>query len=384
MVGATGEPIASIGHLAASGDDRIELVIVCVDAEVVRRAGVLAVGLVDALLQEAPEPLGKARDWRTELVELQAFAASRRSSLTEAGILAAAAERDIPVIRFDRWPLVPDENNVTPVQRGLLQLGQGVHGKRLVGTATGAVLSGSYPQLRDREHLYRVLRQSGVTLPERDPEFSHLNSARRAVRSAQRIGYPVVLKPRTGPSGVGVAVNLASDDALVAAYQAASPGDRHVVVERHIEGEDYRLLIIGGEVVGACQKPSLHRAGHRSAVDPATLSAELKTMALRAAGCFGLDVAGVDLITPDPRLPLAAAGGAVIGVDPAPDLGLHCSGGEAIPLRAARRFLSLCFPRAHQPGTHRGDHRHRRQDDHLADGGAHAPGGGLLGGSCLF
>lgn len=344
---AAGQPIGPIAHIPTTAADRIELVMPCTDAEVVRRAGALSIEVVNALLTSDRQQEKEIAHCRARLTELQAFAASRAPSLTEAAILAAAAEIDLPVIRFDRWPFVVDEGDVPPERRGLIQLGHGIHGKRLVGVAPATVHPDTLAQLRDREEKHRVLRESGIPVPERDPEFTNLNSARRAIRSAQRIGYPAVLKPRTSPSGAGVSLNLLTEEAVAAAYVAANAYDHHVVVERYIAGESYRLLVVSGDVVAACRKPPIALSPSPqipAELDPAALDVKLKTSALRAAGCFGLEVAGVDLVTPDPRLPLAAAGGAVTGVDPTPDLVLHRSGEETIPLGSARRVLTHLFP----------------------------------------
>jgi cyanophycin synthetase len=344
---AVGESISLVENLRASNEDQIEILLLGADVDVARRAGVLAVELLDALLAPPTMPARLDVDFPAALTALRRLAEARRPSMTEAAILAAAEERQIPVIRFDRWPFHGEDTELPPERRGSLQVGQGAYRQRIVGTGTTRVPGGTYELLGDREGAHAALRQSGIPVPTRDLEFTNVNNARRAVRSAQRIGYPVVLKPRRGPSGLGTSVNLASDEAVASAFDLASHYDRHVIVERQIVGEAYRLLIIGDEVVAVCQRPSADdRASHPSpiAIDPVVLSADWNAIALRATRCFGLAVAGVDILSPDPRLPFDAGGGAVVRVDPAPDLALHRLGEEAIPLTVGRRFLAHLFP----------------------------------------
>jgi D-alanine-D-alanine ligase-like ATP-grasp enzyme len=78
-----------------------------------------------------------------------------------------------------------------------------------------------------------------------------VSDADGAVAAAQRIGCPVVLKPRWGKQGQGVAVNLISDEQVRAAYKVAREFNREVVVERYIPGDSFRLLSINGRFVAA-------------------------------------------------------------------------------------------------------------------------------------
>lgn len=314
----------------------MELIVQGRDAELGRRASLLAVETVAWLLARP-----------AALAALKSFAGERRPSLSEGAILAVAEERKIPVVRLDRWPFVAKDSEVPPEQQGRLLLGQGHYQQRLAGTATAAVLARTEPVLGSRALSAAALRRAGIPVPEGDPEFSNFNNARRAVRSAQRIGYPVVLKPLSSRIGQGVSVDLTSDQAVVAAYEAASRYDQHVIVERHIPGDTYRLLIIGGEVIAACRRrprSEVESPPSPTAIDFGRLGEAVRATALAAAECFDLQVAGVDVVTPNPGVPLEAVGGAVIRLDPAPDLGLHLLDGERLPLSVARRFITHLFP----------------------------------------
>lgn len=337
-----GEPVSSIEVIPGHAPNSIEMVIRCADTEILRRAGIWAVKCLNFLPELSVITYEQIKNFQNDLAELRRFASSRRATPTEAAVLAAAAEREIPVIRFDRWPFAPDDAPVPSERKGLVQLGIGIHGRRLRGSATAAVPPQTHELLDDRRQAHAALRDGGIPVPERDNEFPNVNTARRAVRSARRLGFPVVLKPQCSPRGLGVSINLSSDEAVVSACHAASRYDRHLVIERQIPGELYHLLVVGGEVVAARRKSPEPAAA--IAVDSVNLGAALKATARRAAECFGLDVAGVDIVTPDPPGSPGTSGHAVIRVDPAPDLALHLTGEESIPLTAARRFLARLFP----------------------------------------
>lgn len=125
--------------------------------------------------------------------------------------------------------------------------GDGAHarlvspGKTSLTTRLGSDLTG------DKERTYRRLAACGLPVPRQIA----VESVEDAIAAARRIGWPVVLKPRWGKQGRGVTVNLGSDDAVRAAWEAASEFGNKIVVERYVQGTDYRLLVIGGRFVAA-------------------------------------------------------------------------------------------------------------------------------------
>ncbi|MBE0398963.1 ATP-grasp domain-containing protein [Halomonas sp. AOP12-C2-37] len=64
---------------------------------------------------------------------------------------------------------------------------------------------------------------------------------------ASQIGYPVVLKPVSGSLGKGVITNIKNADSLLDDYNYLTKELRknNIVLERHVEGEDYRVFVIG-------------------------------------------------------------------------------------------------------------------------------------------
>jgi len=314
--------------------------------EMVRRAAHLAIDFINALMapHEGMESLARLQD---ELDALNRVAASRRPTKTQAAILAIAAERDIPVIRFDRWPFLSEDQDVPVDRRGVMQLGQGIYGQRIRETASARVPEQIYELLADRHLMHQALREAGLPVPLRDLESSNINGEGRARRGAQRLGFPVVLKPRFSARGVAVTLNISDEEQLSQAYQLARPQSRQVVIEPMVPGATYRLLVIGQDVIAACElakKKGLSSPQTHRPVPLDHLDVDLRAMAVRAASCFGLAVAGVDLVTVDPSVPLRPGWGAIVRVDPAPDLDLHRAPGETLPFTVARHFLAHLFP----------------------------------------
>lgn len=76
----------------------------------------------------------------------------------------------------------------------------------------------------------------------------------KALDYADRIGYPVVCKPVAGLRGIGVVADIRNREDLVRAlelYTHSELGSDDFVIEQHVPGEDYRIVVINGEVVAS-------------------------------------------------------------------------------------------------------------------------------------
>ncbi len=103
---------------------------------------------------------------------------------------------------------------------------------------------------QDKELTREFLRAAGVPVP-----FGRaVADAEDAWQAAREIGTPVVVKPRDGNQGRGVAVNLNTRKQVTAAYEAAKQESDSVLVEKFASGHDYRLLVVGERVVAAARR----------------------------------------------------------------------------------------------------------------------------------
>ena len=188
-----------------------------VDEQVGLAAGRLAVRLVNHLVQADPE-----FDWDDELeafilrAERTAFGPSTQAILDE------AVSRDIPWIRLN--------------QHSLVQLGQGVHAKRIRATMTSATSSIAVDIASDKDLTTRLLGAAGLPVPKQES----VRTADQAVRGRRadrlpRRGQAARRQPRPRrlprPAGRGRRARGVPD------RQGAVParlGDRRVV--RHRQG----------------------------------------------------------------------------------------------------------------------------------------------------
>ena len=136
--------------------------------------------------------------------------------------LSRRPARDIPVRRLNADSLV--------------QLGYGVKLRRIQAAETDRTGAIAEPIAQDKELTRTLLKAVGVPVPEGRP----VTDADDAWLAACDIGVPVVVKPRDGNQGRGVATNLTTREQILAAYQAALAESKQVVVEKFAPGHDYR------------------------------------------------------------------------------------------------------------------------------------------------
>lgn len=151
-------------------------------------------------------------------------------------IVSAALARGIPYRRLTEGSLV--------------QFGWGSKQRRIQAAEmdTTSVIGDSIAQ--DKELTKLLLDSAGVPVPKGRP----VKDAEDAWAAACDIGGPVVVKPRDGHQGKGVAANIESRESVLAAYAAAHEISDNVMVEQFLAGQDFRLLVIGGRFVAAARR----------------------------------------------------------------------------------------------------------------------------------
>jgi cyanophycin synthetase len=166
---------------------------------------------------------------------LQALCRARPRGLNIPKFLRAAFDRSMPS------QLLPGM---------VVQYGVGKRGRWLDSTFTDetALIGGN---LARQKHIAApILRLAGVPVPD----HVMVPTVDAAVEAAATIGYPVVVKPADQDGGTGVSSGLASADEVREAYERARQHSRHVLVERHFDGKDYRVIVLHDEVVWAHER----------------------------------------------------------------------------------------------------------------------------------
>ena len=186
-------------------------------------------------------------------------------------IVDAAKERLIPNIRLTGGNLV--------------QLGYGSRQRRIwtaESDRTSAIAEGISS---DKDLTKSLLSSCGIPIPE----GSVVDSPERAWEEAQDIGLPVVVKPLDANHGRGVSLNLKSKEEVEAAFHVAQSKADQVIVERYIEGEEHRLLVVGDRMVAATLARVLQAGGYMVGTTGSAATAA------RIAGRMVVDASVIDL-----------------------------------------------------------------------------------------
>lgn len=103
---------------------------------------------------------------------------------------------------------------------------------------------------QDKDLTKRLLHAAGVPVPMGRP----VTDVEDAWAVAQEVGLPVVVKPQDGNQGKGVVVNITTREGLEAAFKTASEFGDEILVERFLPGHDFRMLVVGGQLVAAARR----------------------------------------------------------------------------------------------------------------------------------
>ncbi|OHC66670.1 MAG: cyanophycin synthetase [Rhodocyclales bacterium GWA2_65_20] len=196
--------------------------------------GRLAFELAEALCRAAKDD--GPFDLDAALPRLRELDADERLGPSTGAIVQAAVARGIPCRRLTSGSLV--------------QFGWGSRQRRIQAAETDRSSAIAESIAQDKELTKKLLNAAGVAVPIGRP----VKDAADAWTAACEIGGPVVTKPQDGRQGKGVAVNLATQEQVLAGYAAAAEISSDVMVERYLPGQDYRLLVVGGRLVAAARR----------------------------------------------------------------------------------------------------------------------------------
>jgi ribosomal protein S6--L-glutamate ligase len=152
---------------------------------------------------------------------------------------------------------------------------------------------------RDKLRSFQILAREGIDLPV--TTFAH--SIKDVDDLIEIAGVPVVIKLLEGTQGMGV-VLAETKSAARSVVMAFRQLDANILVQEFIKeahGADIRAFVVGRRVVAAMERQApegefrsnLHRGGSAREIK---ITPEERAMAVRAARCLGLYVAGVDMI----------------------------------------------------------------------------------------
>ncbi len=337
-------------------------------------------------------------DIKAELeIEIQEMRETRedvRFGPSTGSLVEEAESRDIPFIRLN--------------DQSLVQLGYGVHQKRIQATTTSQTNMISVDIAGNKDATKKLLGEMGVPVPK----GYKIRNEEDLEKTIERIGYPVVIKPLDGNHGKGATVGIETIEDAKTAFEKAKEYSRWIIVEKQLIGNDFRALVVNNRLIAVAERIPAHVVGdgkltiqelvdetnkdprrgygHENVLTQIDIDSQsarliaakgytletilekdeilyLKTTANistggtaidrtdevhpenvflfeRIARIIGLDVTGVDVIAPNVAEPLHENGGGIIEVNAAPGFRMHLAPSEGIGRNVAEHVIDMLFP----------------------------------------
>lgn len=333
-------------------------------------------------------------DITDDIQQLREIRENTRLGPSTGCIVDEAAKRGIPFIRLNKHSLV--------------QLGYGVHQKRIRATIASTTSNIAVDIACDKEETKALLEAAEIPVPR----GTVIRTEVGLKEAVEKYGYPLVIKPIDGNHGKGNTTNITNWEQAVAALENAKQYGRSVIVERFITGFDFRVLVINNKFICAAlrtpaavtgdgvntiqwlidetNKDPRRGYGHEKVltqinVDRSTMkmledkgytletipkknelvllktTANLSTggtstdvtdevhpanifMCERIAKIIGLDICGIDIMAKDLQTPITENGGAILEVNAAPGFRMHIDPTVGIGRNVAEPVVDMLFP----------------------------------------
>jgi len=305
-------------------------------------------------------------------------------------IVEALRKRDVPAIRLSDGSLV--------------QLNYGAYQQKILSTETSKTNVVSSDISCDKHLSKKMLHDVGI----RTPLGLTAANKDEAWQRAQDVGLPVAVKPNFSHNGRGVSLNLTTQSQVEEAFDMAIQVKGEVIVERYIKGTEYRLLVVDGKMVAALEgrdeyvtgdgqhtiwelieqqintdprrgkgfnvpyypienDPDLKKILAKGSRSPESILAKGEMVliyqgpnlyrecteevhqdfvraAILATKTIGLDIAGIDMIAENIRLPSKENNWAVLEVNAMPALTPHLKPGDGKVIPVGEIIADYLFP----------------------------------------
>ena len=193
-------------------------------------AGKIAVDLINSLINKSDYSLLDSMEKINNILKMEEIGPSTLAVITE------AKKRKIPVTKIG--------------EGSIFQLGYSKKSKIVEATISHNTSCISVDIACDKLLTKEILDNQCLPVAEGGIVRNSLD----LLIKAERIGYPVVLKPRFGNQGKGVLVNIKNEKEVIKAYEVLSKNFNDIIIEKNVIGKDYRVCVVDGKVVAVSER----------------------------------------------------------------------------------------------------------------------------------
>lgn len=199
------------------------------DEEAGRRAAKAAVALLTSIRNAETYAIEK------DVEQLKAIWDRNHLGPSTSSIVQEAIRRDIPCIN---------------VADAFIQLGYGCRQKRIDATIASTTSSIAVDIASDKERTKSLLTEAFIPVPQ-GVLIDDVENLKEAIED---VGFPIVVKPWNANQGKGATINIATMAEAINAFQIAQQFSKKVIVEKFVEGFDFRVLVIDYKYVAAAKR----------------------------------------------------------------------------------------------------------------------------------
>lgn len=185
----------------------------------------------------------KPYDLKPTIQKMRELREDERLGPSTGAIIKEAEKRGIPWMRLNK--------------HSLCQLGYASNQKYIQATITSQTSNIAVEIASDKEETKEMLEKEMVPIPK----GKSIKSEKELLLTIKETGFPLVIKPIDGNHGRGITTNITNENDALIAFQKAKEVSSTVIVEKHIEGDDYRLLVINYKLVAAAKRTAAHVIG---------------------------------------------------------------------------------------------------------------------------
>ncbi len=137
------------------------------------------------------------------------------------------------------------------VQTSQIRLGSGRNAIRMNSSFTDHTSVIAAQTAKNKLNTNILMRQSLVPAPA----AALAPSYQQALEIVKLIPFPVVIKPISQDQGIGISTNIKNNDELYKAFHLAKKySQQGVIVEKHMQGDDHRMLVVKGKLLVSAKR----------------------------------------------------------------------------------------------------------------------------------
>lgn len=219
------------GRTRSTGEEGIYNVVFTYEIEEAGKyAAEAAVEIAEKLISGEEQNIQPVIEKLRSIKNRRGFGPSTQSIINE------AKKKNIPVRSMNKGSLV--------------MLGQGANQKLIRASMTSETSCWGVETACDKEDTKNILAQFQLPVPH----GKVISSEEELQEAIAETGFPLVVKPINGNHGRGITTNVQNNEQALQAFKEAQAVSPDVILEKYIEGDDYRLLLINYKLVAVAKR----------------------------------------------------------------------------------------------------------------------------------